>query len=329
MVLPSALLVILLALAVPAWAQVTLDAVGSGNCGDNVGETACGGGGLTLTYAVTVGTGANRALAVFTELGCNSTSATTSISGITYAGVALVQNFGTAVTPASCSATCLRVDLWNLPPGTQPTSGTNNVVVTKAASQCSGATPQSLQSGAFAVAGVDQTTVYTATKDAFGNSTSASVTLSASGANDLVVFSACNGTSVALNGNNVGTQRYRNNTSTHTTCDSAAGASAPGGNLTLSWTTSSDKWGIGAASFKVSTASDTSYLLSIFRARMREWMWLAVVLPATMVTVVIVACLPSGVMRLHDAGQIAWLLRRTPPAPRRARPERRSLTRRW
>ena len=137
-----------------------------------------------LTYPVTVGSNSNRALAVFVHLATNGDTPPT-ISSVTYAGVALTQ----IVHKVNGTDGTTFGDLWALPAGTQPATGTNYVVITLSGP----VTPdQTIHSGAISAYNVDQSTTFTSTGSNDGASASATLTLSSSGANDLLIDSLCN-----------------------------------------------------------------------------------------------------------------------------------------
>lgn len=246
----SVIALLLLLVASPAWGQAVFDAVGNGHCGTIAGETACGGGGTTLTYPITLGVGSNRQISVFGFIGCANGTETPPTATATYATQALTQ----VLTSAPSGR---RSYLWAWPTGSQPTSGLDNVVITLSGTDCTPANGFGLQSGAISATGVDQATTFSSTNSASGDSsTTPSVTISTSGASDLVVFAVCNGTSVTNNGNNVGTQRWLSTgISALATCDNSGGASAPGGNLTLTWTAGVDFWQMVAGSLKAAAAA--------------------------------------------------------------------------
>ncbi|MGE4133574.1 MAG: hypothetical protein AB7F86_18200, partial [Bdellovibrionales bacterium] len=183
----------------------------------------------------TVGPGIDRALAVSVHVGANCASDTQpTVSGITYGGVALTQLIHQTIT----GCTEAYSDLWSLPPGTQPNTGSNELVVS-----LGGHLTQegSLHVGIFSANGVDQTTTYTSTNNAFAIGTTASVTLSSSGANDLVFTSVCDGGGVTSTTNS---QRWISNQSADNACDNSGGSTAPGGTTSPSWTVVNDYWHI-------------------------------------------------------------------------------------
>ena len=154
---------------------VAFDAVASSKCGGG----SCGGtsSALTLTYALTVGAGANRGLAVGVCVAGPSAVVQPATSSVTYAGVGLVSK--------KKQGTNYYCELWSLPDGTQPSSGTNNVVVTLASILAGGA--DVIASVAISATGVNQTTAWTATNGTGGSGVSALTTLTSSGASDMGV----------------------------------------------------------------------------------------------------------------------------------------------
>lgn len=236
-----ALVLAVLLAAVPCQAQVTYD--NSTSATDTCLSQACGG--TTQTVSFTVGSGTNRQIAVWASIGCNSGFTAATVSTVTYAGVGLSQ------TVHRSPAASRYVDLWTLAAGTEPTSGTNNIVITYSSStSCSGGTEDGQRKmGAISVAGVDQTTTYTATNGNDGTGTSASVTLSSSGASDLVVHSTCGGSTLS---SPTGTQRWHSGNE-KTTCNDGNGATATGGTTTVSSSLASDTWVIVAGSFKAAS----------------------------------------------------------------------------
>jgi hypothetical protein len=210
---------LLMLLPTQARAQVTYDNAASSNCG------VCS----SLTYSLTVGSGSNRALAVWVFISYNifNFPAAPYVTGITYAGVSLIP----IAIRAGSDETIGRAELWALPAGTQPTSGANNVVVTLSGT----AQMNSMHSGAISVAGVDQTQTFTSIQtNTGGNGYSAFMTLPLSGANDLVFDGVCAGYSVNSTSQ---TQQVINNVSDSTSCDNDGIATAAGGTVYLSWTT--------------------------------------------------------------------------------------------
>jgi hypothetical protein len=207
-------------------AQVTYDNAASSNCG------VCS----SVTYSLTVGSGSNRALAVWVFLSRNGNYPSYPyVTSITYAGVALIP----IATRSGTNLLYGRAELWALPAGTQPTSGTNNVVVTLNST----ANMNSMHSGALSAAGVDQTHTFTSIQtDSIENTSTGYMTLPLSGANDLVFDGVCAGSSVDSTSQ---TQRVLNNVDSSTACNNDGIATATGGTVYLSWAVN----GAGANTF--------------------------------------------------------------------------------
>jgi hypothetical protein len=224
------------------YGPVVIDATSTATC---VG-TGCFG----LTFALTVGSGGtNRALGVFVSAAANSGNTEATVSSIAYNGVNLVQKIH--AVPSSERW----IDLWTLPDGTQPATGTNNVVVTLTGALV-GANDR-LTAGAISLMGVDQTSQLTSTSTNSGSGTALSVTLGSSGANDLAAASACNGTSLSTT--HTGTQFYASGDDSLTACNTNAGITASGGTTSLTWTGGNDTWTFIAASFKAVAGGSSDF----------------------------------------------------------------------
>jgi hypothetical protein len=224
---------LLMTLPTTARAQVTYDNAASSQCG------VCS----SLTYSLTVGSGSNRALAVWVFISdvYLTEAENPYVTGITYAGVSLIPiaiRSGTDLLDG-------RAELWALPAGTQPTSGVNNVVVTLNST----ANMNSMHSGAISVAGVDQTQTFTSIQtNSIRGTYSAYMTLPLSGANDLVFDGVCGGHSVD---STTQTQRVLNNVDTSTTCNNDGIATAAGGTVYLSWAVNGSASSPGDQAFMV------------------------------------------------------------------------------
>lgn len=226
-------------------------AVGGQTATLDTAVTAVTAGKHFASYPLTVGAGANRALAVFAYVGTKGGVAEPTVSSVSYAGVALTQIL------TKSPATNANAYLYALPAGTQPTSGTGNVVITLSGLMMpdSGGARGDFQSGAISVTGVDQSTTFTSSASASGSSTTPSVTLASSGANDLVIQSI--GSNGTLN-TTPQTQRWKYTSALADSFQTCGGATAAGGTTSLSWTYTSGShvWAMLAASFKAaSTAS--------------------------------------------------------------------------
>lgn len=236
-------------------------------CDNGGGGTACTSG-TTLTYSLTVGNNANRQLAVFAFVGCNSGETSPTVSSVTYAGVALNQTVAT-----STGSNASRGYLYTLPARIQPTVGTNNVVVTLSSSlvTCGGLT-DSLTSGAISAYNVDQTNPYASTPlvNSWNGTigTSATLTGFTSGANDLGIESVCAGSTLT---STTETARWTTQGVTTSSCGENAGATAAGGDTSYSYTvSSSDSWILigGAFKFGVTVTTRTMRLFEGFRIKL-------------------------------------------------------------
>lgn len=245
---PCAFLALLLGFLIdPSGARaVMLDNVAHSSCGAATGDAACGGTATstTLTYSLNVGSGVNRALVVFAEFTCGSSNQS-DMASVAYAGTSL-----TKTSSRKSADGYTYMDIWALPAGTQPTSGSNNVVVTFNSSGCSSGV-YSFHSAAISATHVNQATTFTnyvLNDDGNTLMTSASLTLPSSGVYDLVVSYVCQGTSVGSTAQNL---LFTENTSNRDECDTAGAATASGGTTSLSWSfVSPDYWEGAAVSFK-------------------------------------------------------------------------------
>jgi hypothetical protein len=210
-----------------------------------VNATAAQDGAAVLRYPMTVGVGANGALAVFVHIGTGCGVPQPAVSTVTYAGVALNR----VLTRPSLSCGGATSMLWALPLGTAPTSGTHDVVVSLSGPMREG----SLHSGAVSAFNVDPTTTFSAVAASDGNGMDASVALGASGASDLVIHSVCNGHFIVGTSQ---TELWKRNLSSDTSCDNSAGGTAPGGTTNISWTMTDDFWTLIVAAFKFAAPVD-------------------------------------------------------------------------
>lgn len=198
------------------------------------GSNPCAVSETQMTYSYTVGAGSNRAIAVLLCVAGSTGNTLPLVSTVTYAAVGLTQKLHTI--PAA-SRYC---DIWTMPDGTQPATGTNNVVITLASGLSNSS--QHLNSGAMSASGVNQTQQFR-TSSATGNSGTsgnAALTLGASTSGDLVVSIACHGTALS---STTQTQRWLSNTFTSGECGTTGGSTATGGTTSLGWTVSgADFW---------------------------------------------------------------------------------------
>lgn len=175
----------------------------------------------SVTFAHTVGSGANRILVVGVALR-NGTGQ--SVTGVTYNGVAMT-SAGVAI-----NGTTVRTSLWTL---VNPASGTHDVVVSMSAAAV-------VAGGAHSYTGVDQTTPIGTAATATGNSNAPSVNVS-SATDQLVVDSG--GHSNSTSNGTVGsgqTQSYHDKSTGAATSNVVAYGSREAGapTVTMSWSTS-------------------------------------------------------------------------------------------
>lgn len=213
------LLIIALLRAPSLWAAIAFDAASS--CTDIVPGTTC-------TWSHTV-TGSNPSLYVGT---CLDTAGGTTVSGITFNGVALTQ-LGTLAEGGA-----IRGDLWFL---VAPATGTHDIVVTKSAAVPNSATAVSL-------IGVHQTVPNGTPVNAQGSTDTPTVTATtASG--ETVIDAECNdGTGGTLVAGANQTERVQVTAGTEDRSGMSTQDGADGG--VMSWTISASSWVINAVSVK-------------------------------------------------------------------------------
>lgn len=124
------------------------------------------------------------------------------------------------------------VQMWGL---IAPATGAQTVVVTN-----SGPTAD-LEGGSVSFNGVNQTTAWQNVATAFGNSTAPSVSITSSSGN-MVIDGVANGQAITSSGQ---TNRWLKNQNSTTAAGNAASSTASGaGSVTMSYTVTSDWWGI-------------------------------------------------------------------------------------
>jgi outer membrane protein assembly factor BamB len=210
---------------------------------------AAAGAVASLTYALTVPAGTDRALIVSVQLGSGCAGAAVpTVTGVTYAGVAMTQITSILGTP--CGPGTTRSEQWRL---VAPATGTNSVVVT-----LSGAAPATIHSGAMLFTGVHQTTPVRAFASASGgpasgNGGSSTVTVT-SAVGDMIVNTVGQGTSITAAGQ---TQRFLNNVNSSNTLNNSGGSTAPGAaSVVMTWTFgASDEWQTISASLQPSASA--------------------------------------------------------------------------
>lgn len=238
----AALALLFVVVCAPAlFAQVTIDTPTRGTCTGAGGAAPCTSG-TTLTFAHTANANSNRALAVSITIGCDTADTPPTVSTVTYNSVGLS-------SVESAAGTGSRVYLYALAAGTQPATGANNVVVTLASniSTCTVAGANArVNAIAFSAYNVNQTTTFTDTNIATGNSTTPALTLTGSGAYDAGFHAACAGQDVISTTETIQVN-YDDNT---TFCSASGAATAAAGDVNFSWTITSDFWCMTGGAFK-------------------------------------------------------------------------------
>lgn len=219
---------------------VAFDAVAPSSSGTTVRTS---GAGTALTWSHTTA-GTNRAVVVAVSFGAITGSDASSTLSATFGGVAMTQ---LALVHSNNQTAGFEV-LFGL---VNPPTGASTVAVSVAGS---GGLEYSLVGGSTSLTGVDQTTPFGTAVTAFGSSGIPSVTVtSASGG--MVVDVVGNGSAVSSSGQ---TDRWLNNFDTGSAAGNAASSTAAGASsVTMSYTVSSDWWGIAAVPVNPATATIT------------------------------------------------------------------------
>lgn len=243
---------LLMLLPATARAQVTYDNSAYSNC------EPCS----SLTYSLTVASGSNRQLLVWTFVSSANFDQLSYVTSVTYNGVSLVQ-----IAARGDPGANNRAELWALPAGTQPASGTHNVVVTLNAT----GEEDSFHSGAMSVAGVDQTQTFTSVRIDTGGAFSNTTTGAAFHANAAVPYTLSNDLlfEAVWAGNEIDatsqTQRFLNNVGSGTACDNNGLSTAAGGTTYLQWAVNAsaangDKWMAISGSIRAAATATTLQL---------------------------------------------------------------------
>ena len=205
------------------------DNASSGKCAGT--GTGCSTGTSQVTISHTTGSGSDRSMIVGCAVSGPSGAAEPAISTITYAG-------GQSLSQKKSQGGNYRLEYWALPDGTQPTIGANNVVITLV-DNLNGLN-SALSCGVITFTGVDQTAQFTSSNNGNGGTgTTASLTLSANGANDMGFNFVCNGSSV---GASTETMRIDATDDGNGACNTLGVATSAGGDTNHSWTVGSDSW---------------------------------------------------------------------------------------
>ena len=237
------LIVALCLLCSPAFAAVALvGSVSKGSCGNSAPETACTATDKVLTFAHSTGAGSNLANVLGCVVSAGSGDVMPNLTA-TYASVSMHEQVKRDKN--------WDVYLWEL---VNPTSGSNNFVVTAASSMTPGASVINCVGGTFS--GVDQATPWTTsgcTESGSNPGTTAACTLSASGANDMVVVAECNGTSIGSPTGAITRRDFHDNTAG--ACNSFGLGTAAGNTTSLSWNNNgSDSWSLTGGALKEAAA---------------------------------------------------------------------------
>lgn len=236
-------ILLLLSIATASWGAVAFDAVSNGSC---VFAT-CTASSTTLTYSHTTGSGSDRAIVVGVCVSGLSSQPQPSISTVTYAGVGL-----SSKKHQGGNYYC---EYWSLADGVQPATGANNVVIVLSGSLPSAAS-NIMTSATMTFTGVDQTTAWTSTDNGnSGNGTSATLTLSASGADDMGADFVCNGDSVT---STTETSKFIAAANTNGACNTLGAAIAAGADTSLSWTVGNDNWILIGGALKAAGSASSS-----------------------------------------------------------------------
>lgn len=244
-----AILVGCLLCAIPSsvQAQVSMDTPTHGQCGTLAGSACVTD--TVLTFAHTTNSSSNRAMAITLMTTCSAGTMAASPT-VTYNLVSL----GAATETVTPVADRRRGELFALPAGTQPATGTNNVIITFAGAICGAGNNYQVSAGVFTASGVDQTTSFTDTNINSGTGASATLTLTGSGANDAGFHAMCSGDTIV---STTETQQWLVN-NTNFGCGSSGGATAAAADTSFSWTITSDSWIITGGAFKAASGTGPS-----------------------------------------------------------------------
>jgi hypothetical protein len=241
----SVKLLLFVLLVSPAWAAVALVGTATNGVCGNSGETACPGDPSTLTFAHSTGAGSNLVNVAACTVSGSGSDVMANITGVTYAGVSMHQQ-----AKRDANYDTYLFELVN------PTTGSNNFVVTLASQMLEAAGIINCTGATFS--GVHQSTPWTISDCTGGGSgTTASCTLGSSGANDMVVATVCNGTSIGSPTGALTRRAFHDNSAG--ACDSEGLGTAAGNTTSVSWNNNgSDTWQILAGALKEAAAAASS-----------------------------------------------------------------------
>jgi hypothetical protein len=217
---------------------LAFDTLGPGSSGQNATAPT------SVTWAHTC-SGVQRVLIVFVAVGQGSGSdATKTISGVTYAGVAMTQ----IGTPRhSNDQTAGYLACYGL---INPATGANNVVVSFASA------PSTAECGSLSFTGADQTTAWGTPVTGAGTGTTATVAVASNTNGNIIAYGVVNGAPV-LSATSPATSRYLSSYDQSSAGGNTAGATIPatGSSVTCAWSVSSDWWGLIAVEVKAAAAA--------------------------------------------------------------------------
>lgn len=233
-----------------ARAAITIDNTSSNGAFNVSGITS-------LSWMHSTGTGTNRALFVGVSTATTTLPVgvpTNRVASVTYNGIALTR-VGTAISPNSLNTS----EIFRL---TNPSSGTNTILVTFATVPVAGNPFVNYAvGGAISLQGVSQTTPNGGFFSASGTNSAPTVTVTDSVAGDLVLDTlAASPTAVFVAPNAAQTEQWDGQTFFGNAFDIGAGSTKPatGVTTTMNWITSNaDNWALGATAVKqfVTTAA--------------------------------------------------------------------------
>jgi hypothetical protein len=201
--------------------------------------------------------GTNRLVLVGVALGKNSDIGMS--MSVTYGGTAMT-SLGLVHTNNSTGGF---VQLWRL---IAPAVGAATVAITAA-----GGTPNSLAGGSISLTGVDQITPTGTPATAFGTSATPSVAVPGTTAGNMVVDAAACGSAMTSSAQ---TNRWLKNADGSTGAGEGAGSTAAaGGSVTMSYTVTSDWWGIVAVEALAVAAASVPPAVQPYTARRRASLW--------------------------------------------------------
>jgi hypothetical protein len=169
------------------------------------------------------------------------------ITGITYNSVALTKITKVLTNNYDGGGVCGYTQLWYL---VAPTTGANTVSV--AFTRTSPEVLDAIECGSVSFTGVDQTTPYQNLATTYGSGTTPSIAVTSSTGN-AVVDSVANGASITSSGQ---TNRWLKNVNSNSAGGNGAQSTAAGAaSVTMSYSVTSDWWGIIGVDVKASGGS--------------------------------------------------------------------------